>query len=280
MSKSRTVTSENNYVRIALHGAPRSGTTWVGEIINSSPNSVYRYQPLFSYAHKDYLTPSSTTEEIDEFYNRLLVCKDEFTTQSKMRSSGKLPNFQKERVTHIAYKEVRYHNIVFNLMRRTDDIKLIALIRNPFSVINSWLKAPREFRTDLGWKIYDEWRHAPKKNMNKPEEFNGYERWKELTNIFLNLKSQFPQRVHIVKYSQILANPLTETRELFQYLGLKYTTQTEEFLIASQKTQNNDPYSVFRSNQTDDEWKQSLEEKIVKEIEIDLKNTPLSEYLT
>lgn len=279
MSTALSAESDNMYKRIALHGAPRSGTTWAGEIINSSPNTIYRYQPIFSYAHKDYVTPSSTGEEIHEFYDRLITCKDEFTNQTKMRKSGKLPQFIKAQSTHIAYKEVRFHNILFNLMRRTNDIKLVALIRNPMSVINSWLKAPREFRSRLGWNISEEWRYAPKKNMNKPEEFNGYERWKELANIFLTLKSQYPDRVHIIKYSQLLTHPMNEAKELFSFLGLEYTSQTEEFLVKSQNTSDNDPYSVFRSNQTDEEWKLELEEEIAKEIELDLIGTNLSEYL-
>lgn len=279
MSKALSATSKKTYARVALHGAPRSGTTWTGEIINSSPNTVYSYQPLFSYAHKGYLTPSSTGEEIQEFYDRLLVCEDDFTNQTNMRNAGKLPQFLKAEGTHIVYKEVRFHNILFNLMRRTNDIKLVALIRNPISVINSWLHAPREFRADLGWNIDEEWRYSPKKNMNRPEEFNGYEKWKELANIFLNLKSQFPNRVHIIKYSKLLAHPVNETKELFRYLELEYTAQTEKFLLDSQNTRNRDPYSVFRSNQTDEEWKLNLKDEIVKGIELDLKNNSLSEYI-
>ena len=34
-------------------GVPRSGTSWFGELFNSSPRVAYRFQPLFSYAFKD-----------------------------------------------------------------------------------------------------------------------------------------------------------------------------------------------------------------------------------
>ena len=52
---------ENNlkYIPVAIHGVPRSGTSWIGEIINSSPNVLYKFQPLFSYALKDFLTTFS-----------------------------------------------------------------------------------------------------------------------------------------------------------------------------------------------------------------------------
>ena len=70
-----------DYIKIALHGLPRSGTTWVGEILNSSPSTNYKYQPLFSYAHKDYLTNASTKHDIANFFERISCCKDEFTNQ-------------------------------------------------------------------------------------------------------------------------------------------------------------------------------------------------------
>ena len=41
--------------RIAIHSAPRSGSSWLGQILNSSPKVCFRFQPLFSYAFKDYL---------------------------------------------------------------------------------------------------------------------------------------------------------------------------------------------------------------------------------
>ena len=52
--------SATSLVRVAIHGPPRSGTTWIGEIVNSSPRTIVKYQPLFSYALKDYLSPGSS----------------------------------------------------------------------------------------------------------------------------------------------------------------------------------------------------------------------------
>ena len=41
--------------RIAIHSVPRSGSSWLGQILNSSLKVCFRFQPLFSYAFKDYL---------------------------------------------------------------------------------------------------------------------------------------------------------------------------------------------------------------------------------
>lgn len=269
----------SEYTKVAVHGVPRSGTSWIGEILNSSPNTIYRYQPLFSYAHKDYLNNASTREDIDAFFEELLHCDDDFTNQTAKRASGDFPIFEKKQITHIVYKEVRYINILFNLMRRAEDVLLCAVIRNPLSVINSWLQAPREFRKDLGWSELEEWRYALKKNLNNPEEFNGYEKWKEAASTFVHLKKQYPGRVYILKYADMLHHPLEETKKLFDFCGIDFTDETADFLRASTSYDNPDAYAVFRSRQRDDKWKTELHPEISKQIFADVRGAHLEEFI-
>ena len=279
MAKGQNTVKNNNYIKVAVHGVPRSGTSWIGEILNSSPNTIYRFQPLFSHAHKDYLSNSSTRDVIHSFFEELLHCNDEFTNQKEKRQSGDFPRFEKEDITHVIYKEVRYINILFNMMRQTNDILLCAVIRNPLSAINSWLRAPREFRGDLGWSELEEWRYALKKNLNKPEEFNGFEKWKEAANTFIHLQSLYPERVYIQKYSDMLQNPLNASRNLFEFCGIEYTDVTADFVRDSTSANNPDAYSVFRSKKNDDTWKNELRPEISKQIIADLRGTHLEEYI-
>lgn len=268
-----------NLIKVAVHGVPRSGTSWIGEILNSSPHTIYRFQPLFSYALKDFLTNASTRQDIELFFEKLLQVQDAFINQTQKRNIGDFPRFEKRESTHIIYKEVRYINILYNVMRRTENLYLFAVIRNPLSVINSWLRAPREFRRDLGWNELEEWRYAIKKNLNKPEEFNGYEKWKEAALIFRNLKAQYPDRVFIVTYHRFLAHPAEEAEKLFNAIALPLTDSTKEFIEASSNKPNLNPYSVFRSNQSDTQWKKELNPEIVEKILSDIEGTELQEYL-
>lgn len=265
--------------RVAIHGVPRSGTSWIGEIFNSSPHTIYRFQPLFSYALKDFLTDTSTRKDVNKFFRRLEDIQDDFISQSAKRSSGDFPQFNKHRITHVIYKEVRYMNILFNLMLRAQDVYLCAVIRNPLSVINSWLKAPREFRADLGWSELEEWRYAPKKNLNKPEEFNGYEKWKESTLLFHQLKRQYPCRVHLLNYASFLSDRLGRTTEMFTSIGLPLTDSTKRFLELSSNQPNNDPYSVYRQNHSDNKWKEELNPIIADQIISDVEGTDLQRYI-
>lgn len=264
--------------KFAIHGLPRSGSTWVGEIFNSSSKVCYRFQPLFSYVLKGYLGESSSSARVDEFYEALLVNEDPFLCQSAARISGKLPTFEKGEITHVGYKEVRYHHILPNLMRQAKDVKFILIQRNPFSVINSWLNAPREFRADLGWNPLEEWRYALKKNLNRAEEFNGYEKWKEASLLFHYLAKQYPDRVKILRYDELLLDPVCQVRDAFEFLDLDYTSQTDAFLNEASDT-DNDAYSVVRSGQTDDKWKTQLHPEIIEAIIKDLEGGVLDFFL-
>ncbi len=269
----------SNTNKIAIHGTPRSGTTWLGEILNSSVNVKYNFQPLFSYAFKDFLNNHSSKKNIDLFFKKLSKTEDEFVCQKDNRKQKKLPVFRKENITSIVYKEVRYHHILFNLMEKTDDIKLLLIIRNPLSTINSWLKAPKEFRKDIGWKEKEEWRYAFKKNLNKPEEFNGFEKWKEATNIFIDLKKHYPSKVYLLEYSSLLKQTIKKAKEIFNFCNLNYKQQTDDFLQISKNKENSDPYSVYKKKRHDNKWKKQLNKRIIKEIYADLKDTRLEQFL-
>ena len=264
--------------KFAIHGVPRTGSTWIGELFNSSPHVCYRFQPLFSYALKGYLNESSTSTQVDAFYDELLANEDVFLSQCDTRLSGKLPTFEKNKITHVGYKEVRYHNILPNLIRRSKDVKFFLIQRNPFSVVNSWLNAPREFRADLGWNPLHEWRYALKKNLNRPEEFNGYEKWKEAALLFHYLSKQYPEQVMILRYDELLTNTEAVVRRAFEFIGLDYTNQSDDFIKGNRRA-DDDAYSIHRRGQTDGAWKLELDKKIISAISDDLAGSDLERYL-
>lgn len=255
--------------KIALHSVPRSGSTWVGSILDSSPNVNYRFQPLFSYSHKNQLNENSTEKAIKSFFKNINLTNDEFVLQKEAIKNGKVPKFNKFEISHIIYKEVRYHHILKNLLLKGIDIKIIGLLRNPFSVISSWLNAPKEFRKELNWKIDEEWRFAAKKNLNKPEEFNGYNKWKEVAFLFLELQKKYPNRFYLLNYEDLLNNKLEETKKLFEFSELKFTSQTLKFLESSSTKNEEDAYSVFKVKNKDDQWKRQLPSYIIEEIQND-----------
>lgn len=268
-------------LRLAIHGAPRSGTTWLGEIINSSSRVIYKFQPLFSYRFKSFLSNSSPTEQIYEFFQLLSRSSDPFCDQTQARSSGELPVFEKATNPEmLVYKEVRYHNILHNLARRDVLLKFIFIIRDPFEVLSSWFHAPREFRSDLGWIFQDEWRYALKKNMNNPENFFGFEKWKESALLFLDLKSQYPDRVEIVNYSSLKENPLYNTKKLFQFMGFSLEQQTLDFLEASTVDSSRTEYGVYRAKNRASKFLWVNYPSIYEEMLAELTGGPLEKFIS
>lgn len=264
--------------KIAIHSVPRSGSTWLGCILNSHSKICYKYQPLFSYAFKDYLTTNSSNEEIEKFFSEITKSKDDFINQNTEIAKGIIPRFKKEECpSHICYKEVRYHNVLENMFAKTNDIRGIFLVRNPLAVIYSWSNAPKEFRTDLGWNLEEEWMYAQSKNNGLPEEFNGYFKWKEAAKIFFKLKALYAERVMIVNYSELLYNSMFTVRSIFNFINLDIDSQTTQFLDKSKAKHNDDPYSVFKITTEDNKW-QDLPKEIIEYVQNDLKNTSL-EYL-
>ena len=264
-------------IKVGIFGVPRSGTSWLGHVFNSHPDVAFKFQPLFSYGHKGGLTSSSSAEEIYTFFEEIFESQDAFTTMTS-ETQRNYPTFKKTAVpTHIGFKETRYLHIIENILTQCGDVKILGLVRNPLSVIASWVAAPKEFQRD--WSIDSEWRMAPSKNQNRAEEFYGFDKWKETSELFLRLKSQFSQQFRLVTYKELISAPLDTTEKLYDFCGLEVCSQVEKFLTESRSRHEPDPYSVFRANASDDGWRDKLQDEIAKQIVRELKNTPLEIFL-
>lgn len=266
------------FTPVAIHSVPRSGSSWLGQIVNSSPTVVYKYQPLFSYAFKDRLSPNSTRLEIETFFNEIAETSDPFLDQIDAVERGIYPKFKKDTsFTHVAYKEVRYHHILENLLTELPSIRLIGIVRSPLGVLASWKSAPKEFHAD--WDFEREWRNAISKNNGRPEEFYGFEKWKWVAALFLDFEQRFPDRFQLVRYRNLIDRPFETCKSIFEFLNLSWNDQTARFLGTSRTERRSDPYSVFHNKTKDDAWKSVLPESIINAIYDELTGTSLETFL-
>lgn len=274
------MTSNIYLKKIAIHSVPRSGSSWIGQIFNSSPDVNFKFQPLFSYEFKDYLNEVSNQQEVDRFFQCISESQDDFLLQKDKVNAGIYPDFMKNvNYTHIVYKEVRYHHILENMMQVHPNIIVIGIIRNPYAVINSFLNAPREFRKDFGWDELIEWQYAKSKNQERKEEFFGFEKWKEVASLFHKLKEQYPNRFYLINYSNFLKNTEQEVTSVFKFCDIKLSPQTLNFILESTQINKEDVYSVFKTRIKDDAWKKTLNSFIVDVITKDLKRSSLKKYI-
>lgn len=269
-----------NFSVISIHGAPRSGTSWLGKIFDSHPAVAYRFQPLFSYRFKNAISETSSSQEVENFLNDLYAeTADEFILQLKQKSSGVHPNnlIKNTHASALVMKEVRYHYVIRALLKSVSGIKIIGIVRHPCGVINSWLKTPREFNHQ--WAPLDEWRLAPSKNQYRNEEYYGFEKWRELAAMFLELSSEYPDSFKLVRYEDLVREPMQTISELFVFCGLQMHIQTQEFLLASQTTEIDDPDTVFRKSDVAHRWKSELVYEIREAILNEIADTDLQIFL-
>ncbi|PGT81123.1 sulfotransferase [Bacillus sp. AFS040349] len=265
---------------ISIHGVPRSGTTWLGQIIDSSPNVRYKYQPLFSYAFKNRICLDSTKNEILEFYSTLYNYSDDFLDQIKQKESGTYPIFTKKNdyPSFLVTKMVRYHYLIPHLIKVLENIKFIFIVRNPCGSLNSWKNAPREFNKDL-WDFHEQWEFGQCRNNFRPEEYFGYHKWKEATKLFLEMEQSHAKNVLLIRYEDLVRNPLSITQDLYKFCGFELTNQTKEFIRKSTSIKQDDVYSVFKGKKNVNDWRGDLDEHIVSYVYEDLKNTDFERFL-
>lgn len=263
---------------IGIHGVPRSGTSWLAQIYNSHPNVNFKFQPLFSYAFKDYLDDKSSREKIQQFFEEIAISDDYFLNLKDPVIHQNYPVFKKnESYTALVFKQIRYHHLIENMLEKNDKLKFIFIIRNPLAVLNSWINTEMEFKPE--WNLIDEWQAAEKKNQKRPEEFYGYNRWKEAANIFIDLHKAYPNRTLVINYNDLLLNTQETIRKLFAFTELNYHYQTKNFIEESKKRNDIDPNSVYKQKLNDDAWKQNIPKLIIDAVGKDLKNDRLADFL-
>lgn len=252
--------------KVAIFSVPRSGSTWLGQLLNSHPNVLYRFQPNFAYSFGPELEADSSPEEISIFFDELAITDDDFVNGRISISSKKNIEFEKEAPTSLVFKETHYLNVIENLLKNSD-AKVIGLVRSPFAVINSWLKIPKEF--DPNWDIKSQWETGSNKNQGRPTHYFGYNKWKEATQLFLQLKEEYPNRFFLAEYEKMLTDPEAVIKKVFGFCGLSFSNQTQEFLRLSSRQNDDDPYAVLKKKKDDLQWKASLPQHIIDKIDKD-----------
>ncbi|MBZ9652103.1 sulfotransferase family protein [Psychroflexus montanilacus] len=260
---------------IGIHGVPRSGTSWLGQLINASSKVNFKFQPLFSYAFKDYLNETSSRERILKFFEEISSSDDDFINLRDKDLLGEYPSFKKDQQpTHLVFKQVRYHFLIEHLIKKVPEIKFIFILRHPLEVLNSWRKAPREFK--LEWDFNNQWLEADLKNLGRKEEYFGYLKWKEASELFLRLSEQYPTNVVLVQYDELNLNTTFEVKKIYDFIGLEIEDQVLDFITESRNKVKKHPNSVFKSSRNSKElYQKEISQEIQDYIEKDLKDSPL-----
>lgn len=264
---------------ISLNGSPRSGTSWLGQLFESSPEVRYKFQPLFSNSFKDRIHVRSTTTDINAFFSELYHYEDAFLDRTLQKEKGIHAVFENKVAEPpvLVMKHVRYHYLIEPILRASEQAFAVGIVRNPCAVLNSWRNAPKEFLA--GWDFEQEWRFAPSYNRFRPGEYYGLHRWMELAKLFLWLQEQYPERFVLVRYEDLVQQPDEGVAKLFDFCGLELTEQTRDFIAATTNSANSDVYSVFKGGKSLDSWRENFPAHILQQIEAILAGTEFEQFL-
>jgi len=264
---------------IWLNGMPRSGTSWLSQIFDSCPEVAFRLSPLFSYEFKNRINKSSSLDEVIDFFKDVYESQNDFLTQREKRENGEYPdfNYKKNNPEYLVIKDSRYHNLTEFLLKTYSDIQFIHIIRNPCAVINSWINTDREFK-NKGCEIERDWRSGICRKTG-PEEFWGFNDWIYLTKFYLKLEREYPEKVLVIKYEDLVPHSVCETERMLKFSNLEMHSQTIDFLENCHSKHISNEYAVYKSKSVKDKWRKELNKEIILEIYSELEGTRLEQFL-
>ena len=260
---------------ISIHGAPRSGTTWLGQLMSLHPKSVFRYQPFFSYAFKGQVTLESESNLVRETIDEIFKSDDPFVTQKESHQLGKsLVSTTSSSPEILVMKSVRYHELIEKLIQCDPRVNIIGIVRNPCATINSWLRTSREFKAE--WSPIEQWESASLKNNGSNSEYWGFTQWLMLTKLLLSLEKIYPNRVKVVQYERLVESIEPTLTSLFDWANIKISTDLLDIALKSQETDDvAHDYQVTKNPRVATRWKSELEPEIRSQIRERIEDSPL-----
>ncbi len=261
-----------------LTGMPRSGTTWVSQFFAVSPIVRVKFCPLFSYAFKNTMSVEDDAKSWRSFFREVYMTPDEFMDQLHLQKNELIPSFStKVKAPDILFiKSNRQHHLTERLLENLPEIKFIAIIRNPFATIHSWLENPTEFPSDAD--PLQEWRTGTCRKTGIGEYW-GFNDWKSVTMLHLHLEKTYPDRFFLYRYEDILKNPVSMAKEMYSALDIEFSEEVAVFITESRTRHDENPRSVFKAKRSPDRWRNGLDPNIIKEIKNDLLGTDLERFL-
>ena len=257
---------------------PRSGTSWLSQIFDSSPQVRFKLSPVFSYEFKNYLNETSTKEQWEYVFQGAYNSENDFMNQTERRKVGQYPTFRNKdsKPEFLVVKDTRFHNLTERMIEVFDNLKIVAIVRHPCGAIHSWLTSPHEFPQDAD--PMKEWRTGACRKAGYGE-FWGFDDWKIVTRLHVKLEQHIPTSCIIQRYEDLVDDSISETKKLFRFFKLNYTMQTESFLRMSQEIHDDNEHAVFKHPLVKDRWRSELHPSIKETIIEEVKGTELERFI-
>lgn len=310
-------------------GMPRSGTTWIGKMLDSSPDTLYLHEPDNGSLSRS-LPIFFTSQEIQKDHERRVnAFFSGLPENAPLRCVVRLPLFRKTFYEDLDWAKLKFMAYVEKVLPKLgstlrfgqilsvpEDVplviksvesfgripvfrkvlggfKLLYILRHPCAVYHSIIRGesagrfrdnnpvtrstPR-LRQLLSCERASAYDLSYEKLMSMTEAKRFAYWWVVANEEALNLCEDSPNAMVIV-YEEVCGHSLREARNIYHYLGLKFSKRVEDNILLMSKKHETRYYSVFKNaGKTRDSWKSSLRKEDSEDIQRILSQSPLSRY--
>ena len=233
---------------IVLFGAPRSGTTFLNELLNAHPEvHITHEMRLFAWAHE-------TLVEAKKKQRLLVTDREEFTEHATKYFAGLIRDFYAAQWPHVRYwgdKNPHYADVwnrgCLDTVRRIfPGAKFIHIIRDGRDVVASLIR--RKHADGSSWADIE----------------NAAWTWQDHVTIGSAFGRKIgPESYFEIRYEDLVADGLSGARDIFGFLGIPLDPAVEQFCLAQQAARS--PFSsptrdLSAGGAASSDWGQALPE--------------------
>lgn len=287
----RSYSSQNT---IAIFAQPRSGSTWLAEILSTFPKSIILNEPLWrDFFKTDGLMPKPEKGKVDElrklnfyyyqpipeeveypeaedFFHQLFsgtVCKLGLYSLNRLQDLKNAENF---------IVKFCYGNLLFHWLITRYDVKPIVLTRHPCSVVSSqlqhyaWQPFQKNFSFQLAEFKFNEYFHPYKdilKNIHTPEGILAA--FWAINTMAITGQHQHKKEWYSLSYEKFYLHTLEETGKLFDWLEKTMPPLIEHSLFKPSKTASVASKEILKKRDPIHhlgKWKKELNQKQIANI--------------
>jgi len=242
--------------KILITGAPRSGTTFLGEMLNLSNKVLYVWEPFNSNFREGlkyyypYWGKSSSNRKKNYLLNVIMETIALKNLKGSIRNSRndtylesliKNAGINRTRIKYFITKlkaKVFSHDFLLikdpiaiflsELLIQEFDFEVIICVRNPGSIIKSRLNLCWDFNFDW-WLTQDDLKqeilspHLKKISLSYDDKIaKAAIHWNIIYEYAHSLKKKYPNKVKISLQEDLIENPIEKIGSIYNSLGLEY----------------------------------------------------------
>lgn len=256
---------------------PRSGSSWVGEILASADNALYLREPLTQSSKEPiergtvFEVDPSNPPEVYEYFAEMAFMGLPLFGPNIVRHPAKWMSLYQRSNRHVVIKEVNPLALNWLLTRFTP--RVIFLVRHPAAVALSFRK--------LGWTqvSYHEGNlHSQPASQDVLSRDDGTDFWERLGAFQGRVLKETMEVLRgysdyrVVLYENLCVAPSKTFCDLFEFAGLRWNTKIEKLIEIKSKqnpvSKNGSPFTTTRDSQSMiNAWKHQISAKNLHQLQ-------------